>query len=238
MAALPSVQTAVIGAGVVGLAIARELARRGQEVIVIESGSIIGSGTSSRNSEVIHAGIYYPKDSVKARACVQGRHLLYSFVERHSIPHKKCGKLIVANSAEELDSLDGILEKGRQNGVDDLRIISPEEVREREPECRCMGAILSPSTGIVDSHAFMQALQGGAEDHGAAVAFNCAVESGEILPSGYTELLVRQRDTEAGGTGSSALDVIVCRNVVSHLHTTVTWSPCLSVSKHVLTPPS
>lgn len=207
---MTSVQTVVIGAGVVGLAAARTLARRGHEVVVLEGGSIIGSGTSSRNSEVIHAGIYYAPGSLKAMYCVQGREMMYRFLEEYQIPHNKCGKLIVATSDEELSMLNNIIEGAVGNGVDDLRIITREEVSDMEPECHCTGAIYSPSTGIVDSHSYMQALQGDAEDHGAVVAYNCAVLEGRVFASGtmegHTELTVCQDGTK---------DTFACRNVIN-----------------------
>ena len=137
----------MIGAGVVGLAIGRALAQRGLETLVLERESTIGTGTSSRNSEVIHAGIYYPKDSLKARFCVAGKHALYAYCASHQIAHRRCGKLIVATQADQLDTLHAIKEKAVANDVDDLRFYTAEQVRGIEPELQCVGALMSPSTG-------------------------------------------------------------------------------------------
>lgn len=175
----------VVGAGVVGLAVARALAQAGHGVVTLEAAPIFGSVTSSRNSEVIHAGLYYPAGSAKARFCVEGRRSLYAFCESHGVPHRKCGKLIVACDASELSAVEAIAEKGRVNGVEGLRFLGAEAARQMEPALRCVGALLSPETGILDSHGFMLALQGEAEDHGAVFAFRApfagaAVEAGAV----------------------------------------------------------
>ena len=164
------VECIVIGAGVVGLAVARALALRGREVIVLERHGVIGSEVSSRNSGVIHAGLYYPADSLKARACVAGKHALYDFCANHGVAHARVGKLVVATEDEQLDALDALIERARRNGVEDLMRLDPKEARELEPEVTCAGAFLSPSTGIVDIHEYMLALEGGAEANGAFVA--------------------------------------------------------------------
>jgi len=174
----------VIGAGVVGLASARALAMAGHEVIVLESADMIGTGTSSRNSEVIHAGIYYGKDSNKARLCVKGRDMMYAYCASHGIAHKRCGKLIVATDAGQLDLLDDIKGRAAINHVNDLTFVDAAKVLEMEPNVTCHGALLSPSTGLVDSHGLMLAYQGEAEDHGAMIAFNSPVVGGEIRPDG------------------------------------------------------
>jgi len=166
------VECVVVGAGVVGLAIARHLAMAGREVIVLEAQDMIGTETSSRNSEVIHAGIYYPTGSLKARSCVAGKHLLYAYCEAHGVPHRRCGKLIVATAEEQIPTLEQIRAKAAANGVADLEWLGPADVRALEPEVFCCAALLSPSTGIIDSHALMLAFQGDAEDHGAMIAFN------------------------------------------------------------------
>ena len=166
-AMMERVDSVVVGAGVVGLAIARQLALMGDEVIILEAADLIGSETSSRNSEVIHAGIYYPKDSLKARFCVAGKARLYEFCASHGVGHLKCGKLIVATSDEELEVLDGIKAKAAANGVEDLYEITSAEAMAQEPRLSCTGALVSPSTGIVDSHGLMLAFQGDAEDQGA-----------------------------------------------------------------------
>lgn len=180
------VNVIVIGAGVVGLAVARELAQCGKEVIILEANQAIGMGTSSRNSEVIHAGIYYPKDSLKARLCVEGKHLIYDFCDSHGVPYKRLGKLIVATSDAQVDALHAIREKAAHNGVDDLVWLDQDSVLKKEPNLNAKAALLSPSTGILDTHAFMLALQGDAEDHGAMLALNSPVLRGEVTQNGMT----------------------------------------------------
>ena len=165
------VEAVVVGAGVVGLAIARALAMDGREVIVLEAADAIGTETSSRNSEVIHAGIYYPADSLKASLCVRGKSQLYEFAASHGIEHQRAGKLIVATASDEIEVLKGLRNKGRRNGVDDLEMLTESEARALEPNLTCVAALLSPSTGIIDSHGLMLALQGDAESNGAAIAF-------------------------------------------------------------------
>ena len=165
----------VIGAGVVGLAIARAMAARGREVIVLEAGEAVGTGTSSRNSEVIHAGLYYPRGSLKAELCVRGRAMLYEYCEAHGVPHSRCGKLLVATARNQLPQLAAIQHKAMENGVADLVRVSGAEAMAMEPQLQCVEAVLSPQTGIVDSHQFMLALQGDAERDGANVAFHTPV---------------------------------------------------------------
>lgn len=166
------VECVVIGAGVVGLAIARHFARAGRDVVVLEAAEGIGTATSSRNSEVIHAGIYYRQGSLMARMCVSGKRALYRYCAEHGVPHRNCGKLIVATSAGETDKLQSIRAHADGNGVDDLKLLSAAEARSLEPALACDAALLSPSTGIIDSHAYMLALRGDAEDQGAAFAFH------------------------------------------------------------------
>lgn len=168
----------VIGAGVIGLAVARALALAGREVIVHEANDCIGSGVSSRNSEVIHAGIYYPSASLKARFCVDGRNRLYDYCKAHGVPFKRCGKFVIATSEQQQAGLQTILENARANGVGDIVPLDKAEMRSREPQLRCFSALWSPSTGIIDSHAYMLALQGDLEDAGGAVVFNSAVTGG------------------------------------------------------------
>jgi L-2-hydroxyglutarate oxidase LhgO len=175
---MDEVDVVVVGAGVVGLAVARALGQAGREVIILEAAEAIGTGISSRNSEVIHAGIYYPKDSLMARFCVAGRHALYAFCADHGVPHKRCGKLIVATNEAEAGKLASIEDRARANGVDDLRFRSAAEARALEPALACTGALLSPSTGIVDSHHFMLALLGDAEAAGASLALNAPLVGG------------------------------------------------------------
>jgi len=170
----------VIGAGVVGLAVARALARAGRETVILEKETLIGSGISSRNSEVIHAGIYYPKDSLKARLCVAGRTLLYDYCAAHGVAHTRCGKLIVANSGSQTAELDGIRHAAEANGVEDLAWLDAAELRLLEPDLSAAAALLSPSTGIIDSHGYMLSLLGDAEDAGAVIAFGTAVSRAAI----------------------------------------------------------
>jgi L-2-hydroxyglutarate oxidase LhgO len=169
------VETIVVGAGAVGLAVARALALAGQQVMVLEQHDLIGSETSSRNSEVIHAGIYYPAGSLRAELCVEGKHEMYRFCERHGVPARRCTKLLVATAADQLGKLAGIHKTALANGVEDLIELAPAQARALEPEVACVAALLSPSTGIVDSHAFMLALQGEAEAHGAQVVLRTRV---------------------------------------------------------------
>jgi L-2-hydroxyglutarate oxidase LhgO len=169
---LDSVDTVVVGAGVVGLAVARALALRGREVLVLEAAASIGTGISSRNSEVIHAGIYYPEGSLKARLCVQGKQMLYDYCAARGVGHKRCGKLLVAVSAAQAAALPGIIAKAARNGVTDLSLLTQEQARALEPALECVAAIHSPSTGIVDSHALMLALQADLENAGGVIAFN------------------------------------------------------------------
>ncbi|WP_316228749.1 NAD(P)/FAD-dependent oxidoreductase [Bradyrhizobium sp. SZCCHNR1045] len=169
---MDKVDCVVIGAGVVGLAIARRLAKAGREVVVLEAAEDIGTVTSSRNSEVIHAGIYYKAGSLMARFCVQGKRLLYRYCDEHGIPYRNCGKLIVATTANETDKLQGIRAHAAANGVDDLQLLSGDAARALEPALACAAALLSPSTGIIDSHAYMLSLRGEAEAAGAAFAFH------------------------------------------------------------------
>lgn len=170
---------AVIGAGVVGLAVARALAQKGREVIVLEAEGAIGTGTSSRNSEVIHAGIYYQEGSLKARLCVEGKQLLYDYAAERGVPHRGCGKLIVATAPAQVAQLEAIAAKARTNGVDDLVLLSREQARAMEPQLECLAALHSPSTGIVDSHALMLSLQGDLEHAGGVLALKSAVVRAE-----------------------------------------------------------
>ena len=162
----------VVGAGVVGLAVARRFAQSGREVIILEAAEAIGTVTSSRNSEVIHAGIYYPAGSQMARMCVSGKRALYAYCRDHGIPHRNCGKLIVATTPKETAKLQSIKAHAEANGVLDLQTLDGTAARALEPALNCDAALLSPSTGIVDSHAFMLALRGDAEEAGAACAFH------------------------------------------------------------------
>jgi L-2-hydroxyglutarate oxidase LhgO len=169
------VDAVVIGGGVVGLAAARALAMQGRETIILERHGLIGSEASSRNSEVIHAGIYYPQGSLKARLCVRGREMLYAHCASHKVEHRRIGKLIVATDPAQLPDLARLRAAAIANGVDDLKAIDAGEARALEPEISCVAALLSPSTGIIDSHAYMLSLLGDAEERGAMIAFNADV---------------------------------------------------------------
>ncbi|NBQ86721.1 MAG: NAD(P)/FAD-dependent oxidoreductase [Betaproteobacteria bacterium] len=188
------VDAVVIGAGVVGLACARALAMAGREVLVLESADAIGTGTSSRNSEVIHAGIYYPAGSLKARLCVQGRQMLYAYCDSHGVAYRRCGKLIVATSEGQREALRGVLSRGHANGVRELVLIDAAQAQSMEPALHCIEAVHSPNTGIIDSHGLMLALQGDLERHGGALALQSPFdgarhEAGDwIVRSGDTGL--------------------------------------------------
>ncbi|HUD34960.1 MAG TPA: NAD(P)/FAD-dependent oxidoreductase [Variovorax sp.] len=174
----------VVGAGVVGLAVARALALQGREVMVLEATSSIGTGISSRSSEVIHAGMYYPQGSLKARLCVQGRSMLYEYVAERGIPHQRCGKLIVATSEPQTAYLQKIMASGIANGISDLSFLTAGEARALEPQLECTAALHSPSTGIIDSHALMLAYQGDIEGMGGMVVFHSGVERGRCEAEG------------------------------------------------------
>ena len=169
-------QILVVGAGVVGLSVARAAALAGHEVIVAEATKGIGNGVSSRNSEVIHGGMYYPTGSLRALHCPRGRRMLYEFCASHGVPHRKCGKLIVATEDAEVAKMAAILKQGQANGVEGFALIDGSAARAMEPALSCVAALYSPETGIVDSHAFMRALQGDLEDRGGVIAFNTRIE--------------------------------------------------------------
>jgi L-2-hydroxyglutarate oxidase LhgO len=179
-----TVDCVVAGAGVVGLAVARALALAGREVLILDAAEGIGTETSSRNSEVIHAGIYYPAGSLMARFCVAGRRMLYALCAEKGVPHRNCGKLIVATNAQEDDMLAGIKRRAEVNGVEGMRVLTAPEAVALEPNLNCSSALLSASTGIVDSHAFMLALQGDAENAGAVPVFFSPVERGRKVDGG------------------------------------------------------
>jgi L-2-hydroxyglutarate oxidase LhgO len=198
------VEAVVVGAGVIGLAAARALALAGHEVIVLERAYTIGFETSSRNSEVIHGGLYYPPGSLKARACVEGRERLYAYCREHGVPHARLGKLIVATEEAEIPGVERIEQTARASGVTNLEWLSASEAQRLEPELRCVAALLSPATGIIDSHALMLAYQGEAEAAGAAVAFRSPVLSGRVRSGGF--------ELEIGGDEPTT---IFCRVLVN-----------------------
>ncbi len=197
---MDSVDCIVIGAGAVGLAVAARLAASGREVIVLEQHDLIGSETSSRNSEVIHAGIYYAENSLKAALCVRGREMLYAHCQQFVVPYKQCGKVIVAAHESQRNIVAGYQDQARRNGVNDLYWISQDELAELEPEVVGVGGVVSPSTGIVDSHAYMLSLQGIIEKHGGMVAFNSkvlSIESGQRLAG--QKSIVRTAELDIAG---------------------------------------
>ncbi|ARP91674.1 FAD-dependent oxidoreductase [Bordetella genomosp. 9] len=221
----------VVGAGVVGLAIARALALAGREVLVAEATEAIGTGTSSRNSEVIHAGIYYPAGSLKATLCVRGKHMLYDYCTQRGIPHRRLGKLIVATNAAQSAMLDDIARRARANGVDDLERISGQEAMRLEPALQCTAALVSPSTGIVDSHALMLALQGDAENAGAQCVFHTPLLGGRVRDEGGFEL-------QFGGDDAMSLSCATLVNA-SGLHAptlarTIEGVPAASIPREYL----
>ena len=186
----------VIGAGVVGLAIARSMAMAGRAVVVLEREDHIGMHSSSRNSEVIHAGLYYPEDSLKAELCVAGKNLLYAFCDEYRIPVERIGKLLVASEESDLERLHAIRSQAEQNGVDDLLQLSAKQVQEIEPAIVCAEALLSPSTGIIDSHAYMLALQGEIEAFGGVVVCNSEVTEAVVHNDGFYLRLASMQDEE------------------------------------------
>src|SRR5437588_10181608 len=196
-------QVLVIGAGVVGLAIARQAALGGHEVIVAEATGGIGNGVSSRNSEVIHAGMYYPSGSLRAHHCVRGRRMLYEFCASHGVPHKKVGKLIVAVDEKQTAKIEGIAKQGEINGVEGLELLGGIAARTMEPALNCVAALHSTETGIIDSHGFMLALEGDLEDRGGMIAFNTKIERLTPTESGW--------EVDFGGSdpGTLAVDAIV-----------------------------
>jgi len=178
----------VAGAGVVGLAIARAFALSGRDVLLVEAANAIGTVTSARNSEVIHAGIYYPKGSLKALCCTDGRRKLYEYLRTRNLPYQQCGKIIVATDASEAAELSGIAGRAEANGVEDMKALDKADLQHLEPALRGEAGLLSATTGIIDSHAYMLSLLGEAEDHGAVLALGTEVERGECLPDGRTRL--------------------------------------------------
>jgi L-2-hydroxyglutarate oxidase LhgO len=200
----PDVETIVVGAGVVGLATARALAEAGHETMVLEQHELIGSETSSRNSEVIHAGIYYPPSSLRATLCVRGKELLYRFCAENNVRHARCGKLLVATHESQLPKLAAIKETAERNGVSDLEPLGPNAARTLEPELACVAALVSPSTGVIDSHGYMLALEGHIEANGGSVVLRCPAERIERTGDGLYRLV----------TGGETPGAIVCRNLV------------------------
>ncbi|WP_449413327.1 NAD(P)/FAD-dependent oxidoreductase [Pandoraea soli] len=208
---MDKVDCVVIGAGIVGLAVARAMAMAGREVIILESERAIGTGTSSRNSEVIHGGIYYPPGSLKATLCVEGKHRLYAFCASHGVAHRRCGKLIVATNDRQVGELEAIAANARASGVDDMQWLTADEVAQREPALHTFGALLSPSTGIVDSHGLMLALQGDAQSAGAMLAFDARVVGARVGGAEGIEL-----DVDTAGVTSTLCASIVINSAGLH----------------------
>ncbi len=194
---MEQVDCIVVGAGVVGLAVARSLAMAGREVIVLEAAEGIGTETSSRNSEVIHAGIYYPANSLMARFCVAGRRMLYPYCIEKGVPHRNCGKLIVATNEREDAMLAGIKGRAEANGVEGMRVLTAAEAIAMEPNLHCTSALHSPATGIIDSHSYMLALQGDAENAGATMVFFSPVVAARVAGRGM--------EVEVGGADPMTL---------------------------------
>ncbi len=198
------VHTVIIGAGVIGLAIARKLACDGTDVLILETNSLFGQETSARNSEVIHAGIYYAKDSLKAKLCVQGKHQLYDYCNTHAIEHTRCGKLIVATNDEQAAELKNIEQRAIANGVDDLQWLNAADIARIEPQIHAQVALLSPSTGIINSHDYMLSLLGEAQERNAFIAYQSTVTSVKVH-NGFTLSINNDGET----------NTITCKNLIN-----------------------
>jgi L-2-hydroxyglutarate oxidase LhgO len=203
------IDAVVAGAGAVGLACAAALARAGLEVLVIEAADAIGTGSSSRNSEVVHAGIYYPTGSLKHRLCVAGRRMLYQYMAARGVAHAKCGKLIVATQASELSQIETLAGRAWANGVENLRLIDGAKARALEPQLNAIAAVLSCETGVMDSHGLMLALVGEIEDHGGAISFATPILGGELRPGGGVAL-------RTGGAEPAILNAALFVNAAGH----------------------
>lgn len=205
------VQTVVVGAGVIGLAIARHQALAGHDVLILEREKVIGSGISARNSEVIHAGLYYPQDSLKARHCVAGRHLLYDYCRARHVPHKQIGKLVVAVDESQIPALEALQKSGIANGVDGLQMIDRAALKQKEPALNGVAALWCPVSGIVDSHTLMLSLRGDVENEGGVIAFGAGVQRITVTPSGFDIFLsdgsVLQAENIINAAGLGARDV-------------------------------
>jgi L-2-hydroxyglutarate oxidase LhgO len=197
-------EAVVVGAGAVGLACAYALAQRGLSVVVLEKEAAIGQGVSSRNSEVVHGGLYYPTGSLRARLCVQGRRLLYAFLDQHHVAYDRCGKLVVATEDGEIPRLEAILEQATTNGVEGMESLTAAQAKALEPELKASAALLSPQSGVFDSHGYMLALEGEVENHGGAIALSTPFEGAEPLPGGGFRV-------RAGGAEATSL---TCRLLV------------------------
>ena len=214
---MEQVDSVVIGAGVVGLAVARALALAGREVLVLEAAETFGTATSARNSEVIHAGIYYPGGSLKARLCVQGRQMLYRYCAEHGVGHRRCGKLIVATNAAQVEELHAIAARAAANGVDDLRLLSQDQALALEPALACNAALLSPSTGIIDSHGLMLALLADVQRAGGVLAVRSPVQALRPAADGKGAAI----EVQAGGDGGPS--TLLARSVVNAAGLQAPW---------------
>ncbi len=201
-------QVLVVGAGIVGLAVARQAALAGHDVIVAEAEAHIGSGTSSRNSEVIHAGLYYPTGSVRERHCARSRRMLYGFCQSHGVPHRKIGKLVVVSRTDDIPMLEKLFAQAARNGVEGLRMLDSAEAMRMEPALACVAAFHSPETGIIDSHRYMLALQGDMEDRGGGLALNTPVERLTPTAAGW--------EVRFGGREPGSLTVDAVVNSAGH----------------------
>ncbi|HUI91094.1 MAG TPA: NAD(P)/FAD-dependent oxidoreductase [Chitinivibrionales bacterium] len=202
----------IIGAGVVGLAVAARLSKKHKDIIVLEQHDGFGRETSSRNSEVIHAGFYYPADSLKARLCVAGNHLLYELCAANNIPHNKIGKIVIANSVAEQEKVHSLFEQGKKNGVPDLGLLSKQQVLAMEPNIRAELGLHSPSTGIVDTHALMKYFEAAATARSVTMGYNCSVKAVQKIGEGY---LVTVRDADGEEMEIASEIVINCAGLSS-----------------------
>lgn len=207
----PDIETIVVGAGVVGLAIAREMAMRGHQTLLIERNDRIGAETSSRNSEVIHAGIYYPPGSMRAKMCVKGRDMLYAFAAENGVNFNRLGKLIVATVPEDVPQLQTILERANANGVNDLEQLDGKAAKKLEPQLDCIAALLSPSTGVIDTHELMTAFDGHLTSLGGEIILSTNVTAVDVLPDGLFALTTRSTSDDVGDGEETT---ITCRNLI------------------------
>ena len=231
------IQTAIVGAGVIGLSVARALSRKGHEVLLLEKRNTIGSGQSSRNSEVIHAGIYYNREvmPLKSRLCVKGRQMLYRYCRERNVPHRQCGKLLVATDNEQNTiGLPLLVDLAKRNGVNDIRILSPEEVADIEPNVTCTGAAFSPTTGIIDSHALMNSILDDAEENGVTLALQCNVKGGRIISSTSEErgnIILHVDDSDI-----ACDNVVICAGLATDkIAASIVTSCCISSNLNEVT---
>ena len=209
---MEEIKITIVGAGALGLAIGYELSKYYPDIFILEKNPAFGQEASSRNSEVIHAGIYYPQDSLKAKTCLEGKHLIYEFCRNFNIAHKKLGKLIVATKQDEIEDLEGLLQNARKNGIDDLTLLDKKEIQRIEPQITALAAIHSPSTGIFDTHSFMKALSSGLVSCGGQIAYNTELIAAKTT-GGKIDITVR--DNKEGEFGFSTQTLINCAGLNS-----------------------